>query len=79
MVDKTKETINDLNTQHNSSYNKSFEKTYFKYIQPNYHLAKKRKKLNIHQNVCNDTEAKWKKKCVERFVRYISSLFIYCS
>ena len=79
MVDKTKEIINDLNIQYSSNYNMSFEKAYSKYIQPNDHLAKKREKLNIIRDVRDDIEAQWKENSVERFVRYISSFFIYCS
>ena len=53
----------------------SFEKAYSKYIQPNDHLAKKREKLSIIQDVRDDIEAQWKEISVERFVRY-TSLFL---
>ena len=79
MVDKTKDIINDLNIQYSSNYNMSSERAYSKYIQPKNHLAKKREKLNIILHVRDDIEAQRKEKSVERFVRYISWFFIYCS
>ena len=47
LVDKTKEIINDLNSQYSCNYDVSFEKAYCKYIQPNDQLPKKWEKLNI--------------------------------